>query len=211
MTGNRWLCRVVIVVLGVGLLTMTASVAEAAITVKGDTAAWKEIDAALTRLHALPGWRVRETQSGRSVVRELELAPPDYHLTHRTPTATFEVFQVGGVMVSSSYTQNRPEPTCRRLRQMRPLPPQDLKEYMTSGATGDLTIGRKPDTSIGGVPVHAYAYVFQRSPRTKVGGEIFIGAKTGLPLRTTTDAPGGRVLTRDYYDYGVKIVLTLPC
>jgi hypothetical protein len=181
----------VVAMLGVGVVTVMASVAGAAPTVKGDTAAWTEIDAALTRLHALAGWRVKESQSGGRVVRELEFAPPNYHLTRRTPTATVEVFQVGGVTVSRSFTQNRPEARCRRLPRTRPLPPQDLREYMASGATGELTIGRKPDTSIGGVPVHAYTYVFQPSPRTMVRGDIFIGARTGLPLRSTSETPEG--------------------
>ena len=211
MTGTRWRCRVVVAILGAGLMVGTAVDADAAIAVKGDAAAWKEIDAALTRLHALPGWRVRESQSGGQVVRELEFAPPNYRFIRRTAMVAVEVFQVGGVMVSRSSTKAHPDARCRRLPGTRPLPPQDLKEYTASGTTGEVTIGREPDTSIGGTPVHAYTYLLKRGAATMGRGEIFIGARTGLPLRTTSETAGGRVLTKDYYDYGAKIALILPC
>ena len=212
MTRSRRACRMIIVLLGMGLVLPMAVPTDAAITVKGDTTAWKEIDAALTRLHALPGWRVRENQRGGSVAREIEFAPPNYHVTRRTPTGTFEVFQVGGVTVSRSYTKNRPgDVKCRRISGARKsLPPQDLKDYMASGVTGELTIGRKPDTSIDGVPVHAYTYLLQQGAGAMVRGDIFTGTRTGLPLRTTAETPGGPVVTRNY-DYGGKIAFTLPC
>lgn len=212
MTRSRRAGRIIIALLGMGFVIPMAVAADAAIAVKGDTAAWKEIDAALTRLHALPGWRVRENQPGGSVVREMEFAPPNYHVTRRTPMGTFEVFQVGGVTVSRSYTKNRPgEAKCRRISGARKsLPPQDLKEYIASGATGELTIGRKPDTSIDGVPVRAYTYLFQQGGGAMVRGDVFTGTRTGLPLRITAETPGRRVVTRDY-DYGTKIAFTLPC
>lgn len=211
MTGSRRASRMIMALLGTVLVIAMAAPVEAAMTVKGDTAAWKEIDAALTKLHALPGWRVRESQSGGSAAREMEFAPPNYHITRRTPAGTFEVFQVGGVTVSRSYTKNRPEAKCRRLPRTRQLlPPQDLKDYMASGATGELTIGRKPDASINSLPVHAYTYLFKQAGAT-VRGDVFIGTQTGLPLRSTSETPNGRVVTRDYYDYGAKLAFALPC
>ncbi len=61
------------------------------------------------------------------------------------------------------------------------------------------------------MPAHAYTYLFKPGPDTLVRGDIFIGARTGLPLRSISETPGRQVVTRDYYDYGTKIAVTLPC
>jgi hypothetical protein len=203
-----------IALLGVGVVTAMTAVAEAAITVKGDTAAWKEIDAALTRLRALPGWRVKEIGSDGSVTREVEFAPPDYHITRRTPKGTFEIFRVGSVTVSRTSLKDSPAGAkCRRTERARqPIAFQDLKDFVSSSSgTGELTVRRKSDTSIGGAPVRAYTYLLQRGAGSATRGDFYIGAKTGLPRRSTLEALGGRTITRDYYDYGAKTAFTLPC
>jgi uncharacterized protein YjiK len=75
MTRSRWLGRaLMIALLGVGVVTAMTAVAEAAMTVKGDTAAWKEIDAALTRLRVAER-RPSGTGWGEEVCR-LTFAPP---------------------------------------------------------------------------------------------------------------------------------------
>jgi hypothetical protein len=203
--------RVVVMIAGIGFLSGLVPAAESGVTVTGDSAAWNEINNALTRLRAQPGWRIRETASGK-VIRTWEFAPPNWHLTDQSrPIGTIETAHVG-TMTATRYPG---PPGCVRGTSSRSSPFTDLKDWVGSATnTGQLAISRQPDTTINATVVHAYAYVLTgltvNGTAYPVQGSIYIGAQTGLPVRSTGSVPGG-IVTEDYYDVGASIVITLPC
>ncbi|HLW60529.1 MAG TPA: hypothetical protein VKV57_11485 [bacterium] len=195
--------------------------ASAAVTVKGDRAAWAEIAAAYRKLNSLSGYRIKGDISvsggpGGGTVSG-EFAPPNaYHLTQQSPRGTSETFSVGGKIVS-----RQAEPGCRG-RSMRDSAQdpngspffKDPEDF-----DGEYTITRQPDTTIDGTPVHAYGIVM-RAPRGggQITGTISIGTETGLPRRNVftiagVSGQGGGTTgtsTTDFYDLGAKIAIVLP-
>ncbi len=74
--------------------------------------------------------------------------------------------------------------------------------------TGEVSVARKPDEVLEGIPVHVYADTSpQASPLTKG----YIGIQTGLPLRiVSANTDTGRPDTIDFYDYGARITIPPP-
>jgi hypothetical protein len=202
---DRYLRLVKVTVLGVVFALEIVPVAIAAPTVKGDTAAWNDVVAAYRRLYALPGYRMSITfPDGR--VATAEFARPDAHWSVPTPQGPGDSYLVGGMYVVQRGGR------CTRLQTGRPnMPNMDLTNFK-----GEVTVGRKPDTTIDGLPVHDYAYVQVSPGGSQSRGDVYLVAQTGLPRRVVNMAgkrTGGsqQPNTIDYYDYGAKITIAPPC
>lgn len=203
MDTHVWLARVTL--LGAVVALDLAPVAIAAPTVRGDTAAWNDVIAAYRRLYALPGYRMKITfPDGR--VATAEFARPDAHWSVPTPQGPADSYLVGAVYVTQRGGR------CTRLQTGRPnVPDVDLANYK-----GEVTVVRKTDTSIDGLPVHDYAYVQVSPGGSQSRGDVYLAARTGLPRRVVNIAvrrtgESQQPNTIDYYDYGAKISITLPC
>lgn len=193
-TWYGWLIVTVAAVAAAGGSTLAAP------TVKGDTAAWGEITAAFKKLYVLPGFRVKVSVSdGTAAIAEF--ASPSIHWIVQSSQGSVETFVVG------SESAVRFAGQCRRTQTTgMNIPYKD-----PTSLTGDVTVTRKPDTNIDGTPVHAYAYITLSPGGPRNSGDAFVGAQTGLPRRVVNVEPDGKTTTLDYYDYGVKIAITLPC
>jgi hypothetical protein len=174
-------------------------------TVKGDTAAWAEVVAALTRQHATT-FRGKSTETGKTTI--IEFAPPDSQ--HRILQGYSDMIAPEGITVGNSAWKRDHNGKWDCAHPVR-LTPADAVPLWDR--KGEVTATRVPDLVIGGMQTHGYAYtqtfeISGISLTMKV--RLYVAAQTGLPLRQITDT-GKTASTFDYYDYGTKITITPPC
>lgn len=174
-------------------------------TVKGDTAAWAEVVAALKRQHATT-FRGKSTEADKTII--IEFAPPDFQ--HRILQGYPDMIAPEGITVGNTAWKRDhngkwdcPHPV--RLSPADAVPLWDRK--------GEVTVTRVSGLVIGGMQTHGYAYTqtFEISGISLTMKErLYVGVQTGLPLRQITDT-GKTTSTFDYYDYGAKITIAPPC
>jgi len=206
-------------------------------TIKGDMAAWAEIEAALKKLKSLSGYRQKSSGVGvwgdRSVTTSEVIPPNSTHTitesvsySARTPfgTTTFpagvaESVNVNGQVRWRHKDEGKPWGPweCSKAR-----PPADTR---SPSIQTTVEVSREPDTEIEGKPVRTYVYTFvsvttlpDKRQSTATGKiTLYVDTQTGLPRReveviTITLGSDNRELPRttDYYDYDAKIEITLP-
>jgi len=194
---------------GCGLVLALGTAAIAAPVVSGDAAAWSTIVAAEKKLHSLTGYRIKVNVSDGTTATG-DFSPPNLHWLVLSKDGISEIFVVGNQSAirhiapggeggalcrigTDTHSVPFPEPTDRQ---------------------GELTVTRKDDTVLDGMPVHHYDYTLMANG-VQVNGEMYVGIQFGLPRRTVesySTTSGLQTTTKDYYDYGVKVVppITLP-
>ncbi len=179
----------------------------AAPAVKGDVAGWNEINAAFNKLHALRSYRSKTVTDGETTITDF--VPPNYHAIV-SGHQSYETY-VGNETV----TVNPPgsvDAGCKRRSGATPPAEFDLSTIPT-----DIAVKHNPNTSIGGVPVHAFSFSGDTVTSRLISrwsGDVYISGVTGLPRRIVFKNTGPLVRntsTTDYYDYGTKITITAPC
>ncbi|HLW61145.1 MAG TPA: hypothetical protein VKV57_14665 [bacterium] len=209
----------------VGVITFAAAGAHAALTVHGDLAAWKELNAAFKKLMALSSYRVTVKSSGMtSTVIEIG-GPHSYHLLSRTITDTGvwtnEVFAVDG-QIRKRTTGVPGVPEEWQCPTSAPPKGASLKgvnfgdPFESKALHGMVDMSRGPDTVIEGTSVRTYQYLFTQSD-TQSGQTmrttdiVSVGKANGLPRRIVNEGANGDVTgMTDFDDFGARIVMTLP-
>lgn len=205
MDARRWIPRVTALIALIGVILIGAAGAQAELTVKGDPAAWEELNAAFKKLGALSGYRTKTTS--RTLTMVGEIVPPNSFrsISQTIHSTTFEIMSVNG-QTRSRMTGLPGAPsgwTCSD------GPPTNVSEAFGARGTVDA-LSRGPDTTIDGAPVRTYVYFYTAPGQTTATkNTTYVGTETGLPRRTVmgTDTPE---MTTDYFDYGAKIEITLP-
>jgi hypothetical protein len=199
----------VVKALGIGLMLALGTTAVAAPAVKGDAAAWSAIVAAEKKLRGLVGYRIRVSVSDGTTATG-DFSPPNLHWLVLSKDGTSEIFVVGN---KSAIRHIAPGAAggvlCRIGTDIHSVPFPEPTDRQ-----GELTVTRKDDTVIDGVPVHLYDYTMVVNG-VQVDGEMYLGIQSGLPRRTVetyATNSGLQTTTKDYFDYGVKVVppITLP-
>ena len=189
-----------------GIVLIGAAGAQAELTVKGDTAAWDEVAAAFKKLGALSAYRMKTTSSKGTIIMEI-VPPHSFHSIFETGGGTHEMMNVNG-QGRSRLTGLARVPS---RWQCFEVPAPNFDDSFAS-VQGTVDVSRGPDTTIEGVPVRAYEYLYTYfvSGQTATSkNTTYVGTETGLPLRTVTVSAAGEGTT-DYYDYGAKIEIVLP-
>lgn len=209
MDARRWIPGVTALIALIGSILIGAAGAQAELMVKGDAAAWEELNAAFKKLTALSGYRTKaivtlyQPRSSDTVITEY--VPPDsFHLVRRADWGTSEVVSVNGQLrYRATYSGNTwkcsPPPA-------RPSP------EASDAVQATVDVSREPDTTIEGTPVRTYVWsvsVSGTGPSESPKRTTYVGTDTGLPRRTVVVTATGEDVT-DYYDYGAKIEITLP-
>jgi hypothetical protein len=206
MAKVRRIGRIWLVATAVSLSAAMVQPAAGAPTVKGDAAAWAEVETALKKAQGV-AHREKTTTSGGSTTI-VEFVPPDSrHFIEQHPGGRSEGFAVGDKTwmpvgdkwqcVSAGIPQG-------------PLPkfegPLPKVEY-------EITVMRGQDLVIEGTPTRSYnstsTQKFQGQSITDKT-RFYIGITTGLPRRIVFEKDSGYTTTIDYYDYGAKISITPP-
>jgi len=199
---RAWHCLVAAFA-AIGLLTAPTF---AAVTVKGDQAAWADVMAAYKKLYSLSGFRVK--MAGEAGVQSvMEVVPPDkYHMTSQTPNGGMEMITVGDKTAFKMSATGAPNTwQCHSL-------PQNVTPRDPTTAEGTVEVSRGADTAIDGTPVHTYVYT---NAGTQSGASakttLYVGSQNGLPKRMVVEAGSSEhQITMDYYDYGAPITIALP-
>lgn len=192
--------------LGVLIALAVAAWADAVPPVEGDLQAWAEIVAAFKKLTGLSGYRIKfvsstgptgvieavpRSNTSYTVLTNKEGAQEWLNSDHQT------AFRFNRTGATSSWQCFGGDPNPFLI-----FDPDD-REY-------ELTVIRKPDSVIDGIPVHAYEL---RSPDES--GALYIGSQTGLPrqmVSTRMESLKEITETVSYYDYGAKITVPpWPC
>jgi hypothetical protein len=181
------------------VLLLVGGTASADITVKGDQAAWQEVQAAYAKLKALPGYRMKADMPGGSMVVEVASGGTVMHVMMHSQGGSMESYTVNGQT---------------RMKQDIPGAKPGWHCYGTGGPPdptkiqGTVEVARGQDAPIDGQPMRVYTYTFQmRGQASKQ--TLFVGAANGLPRRIVVATPRGDE-TMDYYDYGAPIQFNLP-
>ena len=202
-------------------------------TIKGDTAAWAEVEAALKKLGSLSGYREKSSAVGIFGERSItisEVKPPNStHTTSESTSYSFNGTEFPAVASESVgvkgqtllRTKSGDEPwgpwQCFKVR-----PPVDMR-----GVTfrGTIEASRGPDTVIEGTPVRTYVYTIvstltrpDTEPTTATGKTtLYVDTQTGLPRRSVEvvivhlgSDDKELMTTKDFYDYDATIEITLP-
>jgi hypothetical protein len=202
-------------------------------TIKGDTAAWAEVDAALKKLESLSGYRERFSVVGafgeRTEVRTEVIPRNSKHTTSESTPYTFN-----GIEVPAGASESVDVKGQIRLRTktdteqwgpwrcFKARPPADMR-----GVSFQITIeaSRGPDTVIEGTQVRTYVYTIvstltspDQEPHTTMGKTtLYVETQTGLPRRSVDvisvhlgSDDKEVTTTKDFYDYDAKIEISLP-
>lgn len=201
-------------------------------TIKGDAAAWAEVEAAHKKLNSLAGYRLKFSRAGvfgSTFVATIEVVPPNSFHTIIESTSFSVAGRTFPATVSESVTVNG-QTRFRDKSDGKPWGPWQCVKARppadTRGFSSQTTIeaSRGPDTEIEGTPVRTYIYTLvststspdkrQRTVTSKT--TLYVGAQTGLPRREVfvvyagSDNRESPPQTIDYYDYDAKIEITLP-
>jgi hypothetical protein len=193
----------------VGIVLIGAPGAQAGLTIKGDTAAWEELNAAFKKLTTLSGYRTKNTltmlqpKSTDTVIAEY-VAPDAFHVTSQATWGTSEIVSANGQIRSrDSYSGNTWK--CS-------MAPASPSAEAIDAVQATVDVSREPDTTIDGTPVRTYVWITTYSgpgPSRPLKRTSYVGTETGLPRRTVVVTATGEGIM-DYYDYGAKIEITLP-
>ena len=196
-----------VAVIAVALLAGTAGAASADLTVKGDQAAWKDVTAALGKLNALPGYRMKMLMpGGQTMIVEITQGGNAMRSTVQGQGGGMEMIKVGD---QSRYRITAPGAPAGWQCQGIPSIPRanDL-----TAVQGTVEIARGQDSAIDGEAMHVYLYTIDAATAGQSGTvktTLYVGTGNGLPRRIVM-AAGGTEQTADYYDYGASITITLP-
>ncbi len=205
MDARRWMPRVTALIALIAIILIGAPGAQAQLTVKGDTAAWEELNTAFKKLDALSGYRMKTTVGTSTMVMEI-VPPHSYHSIFNTGVATDETMNVNGQVRHRMIGL----PSVPSGWQCLAVSPPNFSDSLAAiqGTVDGMVRG--PDTTIDGAPVRTYVYFYTTPGQTTAKkNTTYVGTETGLPRRTVmgTDTPE---MTTDYFDYGAKIEIMLP-
>lgn len=194
-------------VIAVALIAGFAGAASADLTVKGDEAAWREVTAALGKLNALPGYRMKMVMpGGQTMVIEVAQGGNALRSTVQGQGAGMEMIKVGD---QSRYRMTGTgAPAGWQCQGIPPIPRANDPATMQ----GTVDVARGPDSAIDGQAMHVYLYTIEASAAGQPGTvktTLYVGTGNGLPRRVII-AAGGTEQTADYYDYGASIQIALP-
>jgi hypothetical protein len=196
-----WFDATIAVLAVVCLLAGTAS---ADITVKGDQAAWQEVQAAYGKLKALAGYRMKMDTPGASMMMEVASGGTAMHMIMRSAQGSVESYFVNGqIRVKNDMPDAQPGWHCSGAPSAAMAGPPDPTKIQ-----GTVDISRGQDTTIDGEPMHVFTYTFETRGRAS-RQTLYVGAANGLPRRIAVATPRGDQ-TMDYYDYGAAIQFNLP-
>lgn len=196
----RPVARLVALVLAGTLTFATGAMAAPKLIVKGDTKAWAEVSAALTKFAKLRSYRAKGTMPGGGSITMDVVHPHSFHTRTTMGGITMETIQVG--------TEVRFRPaggkwTCADQPAAAPNPdPESM--------TGEVTATRGPTETIEGVRTQSYTYLWKTEDGT-VTTRVFVAAADGLPRRIQVLGDKGAVtMTLNYYDFNAPIKSALP-
>lgn len=195
-TGMKVLALVLVGALAFAL----GAVAAPKLVVKGDTKAWAEIAAALSKFAKLKSYRAKGTMTGGGSITMDVVHPHSFHTRTTMGGATMETIQVG--------TEVRFRPaggkwTCHDQPAAAPNPdPESM--------TGEVTATRGPAETIDGVRTQSYTYLWKTADETTTT-RVFVATTDGLPRRIQVLGDKGAVtMTLNYFDFNAPIKITLP-
>jgi hypothetical protein len=194
-------------VIAIALIVGFAGAASADLKVKGDEAAWKEVTAALGKLSALPGYRMKMlTPGGQTMVVEVAHGGTEMRATVQGQGGGMEIVRVGD---QARYRMTAPgAPAGWTCQGIPPLPRANDPTAMQ----GTVEVARGPDSAIDGEAMHVYVYTIDASAVGQSGTvktTLYVATGNGLPRRIIM-AVSGTEQAADYYDYGAAINITLP-
>lgn len=197
------------VVLAVATVTVLVTGVRAEVSVTGDTAAYAEIEAAYKNLLALPGFRIKMAGGPGGADATGEVTPPDsMHMLMKLPSGEVEMIRVGKEV---RFRTNAPEGEgkwqCVTGAPAFSMSSDDLARELKG--TVEIAVGRGADTTIGRESVHTYTVTAKGSGLPTTTETLYVGVESGLPRRAVVPTIASE-LTIDYYDYGVKLDITLP-
>lgn len=185
-----------------GLLATLAIGAAPRLIVRGDPAAWAEIQAALVKLQRLSTYRTRTAVLGRPAT--VEIVNPDRFRIKIVGTSTIEAVIVGK---EGRSRVSGGDWRCLTL-------PNVLPETNPERWVGDVTASKGAIAFIEGVRVQTYSYTL------RVGApsghyRLYVDVATGLPKRLLVldvkeDEPETVKSQFDYYDFNAPITIELP-
>jgi hypothetical protein len=190
--------------LAAAVLGGLVSSASADLTVKGDQAAWKEIQAAYAKLNGLQGYRMKGSLRGGSMIIEVGPGGNPMHMMMHTAGGNVESYTVNGqTRLKNDMPGAMPGWHCYGARGPMAGGPPDPSKIQ-----GTVDVARGQDTAIDGEPVHSYLYTFEQGGRD-FKATMYVGVQNGLPRRMVMATPQGDQ-TMDYYDYDAPIKFTVP-
>ena len=196
-----------VAVIAVALIAGFAGAASADLTIKGDQAAWKEVTAALGKLNALPGYRMKMVMpGGQTMIIEVAQGGSAMRSTVQGQGGGMEMIKVGD---QSRYRMTTPGAPAGWMCQGIPSIPRanDL-----TAVQGTVEVARGQDSAIDGEAMHVYLYTIDASAAGQSGtvkSTLYVGTGNGLPRRIVMAASVNEQAA-DYYDYGASINITLP-
>jgi hypothetical protein len=197
-------------VAGAAALVLLAAVfdapSQAAVSIAGDQAAWKEIGAAFQKLDAVT-YRMTMTAPGQTVI--VEHMPPDSRRT--ITTITGQVGEIESITVGGETRVRVIGPGASASWTCGDEGPQPPTVLTMEGLGMAVEVARRPDILIVGARARTYllTYTFQ-GKRPGHQTSLYIDRKTGLPRRSVTSYPSGGTIVANYYDYGAPITIALP-
>ncbi len=196
--GRLWLAAA-----AVSLLAVPVPPAVGAPTVIGDRAAWAEMVTAVRKMGTL-SYREKATMPGVTTAIKEFVPPNSRHVIAQFPGGGGrEEIVVGNEMWSRKPGDKWPCVPAKATAGL--LPALDVENL-----DAEVFVTRIQDLVIDGMPTRGYNYVLIYRGQVQsytVNNRLYIGVRTGLPRRAVLDKTG---VTRDFYDYGAKITITLP-
>jgi len=183
-----------------------AETASADLTVKGDDAAWREVQAAYAKLNALSGYRMKSSMpGGGNMLVEVTSGGAAMHMLIHSSNGDIESYLTGGQVRMKMNVPGSPQQW-----QCQNAPASMVPQTDTAKFEGTVDVTRGQDTAIDGAPMHVYTYALSGPAALgTVKTTLFVDTVNGLPRRIIVATPGADQ-TMDYYDYNAPIKFTLP-
>lgn len=192
--------------LAAAIVVSLAQAGSADLTVKGDQAAWRDVQAAYAKLNALQGYRMKAAMPGVNMVVEVTLGGTAMHMMIHTSDGDIENYVTGGQTRTKSNFQGAPQGwQCHGTSAMM-APPDPAK------IQGTVDVAHAPDAAIDGASMHVYTYTVESAMMGQGGAAkttLYVDSASGLPRRVVVATPRGDQ-AMDYYDYDAPIKFTLP-
>jgi hypothetical protein len=188
------------------MVTSLAGTGFADLTVKGDQAAWRDVQAAYAKLNTLQGYRMKAVMPGGNMVVEVTLGGTAMHMVMHTANGDMENYVMGGQTRTKMTMPGAPAGWQCHGTSSAVLPQADPSKMQ-----GTVDVARGQDTTIDGAAMHVYIYTVQSAMMGSVPAKttLYVDAGTGLPRRVVVATTQGDQ-AMDYYDYDAPIKFTLP-
>jgi hypothetical protein len=186
------------------VLVTAGVVAAQGLVVKGDRAAWLEIQTAWNRLGALKSYRVRGTMPGGMRMLQEVVRPDRDRTLMEAPGMKQESITVG-----QGHRWRINDGPWQCATGGSPVPDAGRAPGAAPPGQAEVTAERGPKVKIGNDETQSYRYWF--GSRKSGIFRLFVLMKGGLPRRLQMlDAQGNVTMTLDYYDFNAAITITLP-